>query len=638
MLKIKDKKEILENKEILSDILDNTKELIAYYEPETDMRILWANKAAADSVELRPHQLEGRYCYEVWHKRDKPCLGCPVKKSMSTKRAEKSEIRSSDGRFWLVRSRPILDENKQIKGIIEYTGEITEYSKINKALKESEEKYRLISENTSDLIAITKFNLKTSIFYVNSAYTKFLGYKTDELIGASGMDLIHPEDKKRLLPMLKKYLKEKMLSILGGKEKAIFKKIEYRIKDKKGGWHNLESTVNLAGNKLLFISKDITEKKEMEKALKKSEERFRIIFNTTQDAIFLKDVNLCYVQANHRAEKYLGLPAAKIFNKTDKELFAPVQAKAVQAIDRRVLAGEIVKGEITKIIKNKKINYHIIKIPLRNNQGKVIGVCGFAHDITELKQIEKKLRQEKDKMQKYLNIAGVIFVAIEADEKVSLINKKGCEILGYKKEEIIGKNWFNNFLVKKDLIKVKKVFSQLMAGEVGVVENYENLVLTKTGKERLISWHNTIIKNDNGKIIGTLGSGEDITERKKTEEKFISTSREWSETFDSMSDGLSIHSLDFIILRVNRSLCELLNLSPEELVGRKCHEVFHKKGSPPSFCPLVRLKASGKMEKVEYFEFLINKWLSTRVSPVFDSAGKLIKVIHVARDITARKK
>ena len=144
-------------------------------------------------------------------------------------------------------------------------------------------------------------------------------------------------------------------------------------------------------------------------------------------------------------------------------------------------------------------------------------VQGAIYDITERKRAEVALRQERDRAQKYLDIAGVMFVALDDKGGVTLINQKGADILGYEQEEIIGKNWFDNFLPASVRDQVSTVFHRLMAGEIEPVEYHENPVLTKGGEERTIAWHNTVLEDDEGNTAGILTSGEDITERVRAE-------------------------------------------------------------------------------------------------------------------------
>ena len=127
--------------------------------------------------------------------------------------------------------------------------------------------------------------------------------------------------------------------------------------------------------------------------------------------------------------------------------------------------------------------------------------------------------------QHLLDIVGVMLVALNTQGEVAFINKKGCQILGYLQEEIIGKSWFEHFLPEREKERVYTEFQRLMAGEIKPIEYYENSVLTKGGEEGLFAWHNTILKDDEGSIIGTFSSGEDITKRKQAEEA-LSKSRD----------------------------------------------------------------------------------------------------------------
>lgn len=131
---------------------------------------------------------------------------------------------------------------------------------------------------------------------------------------------------------------------------------------------------------------------------------------------------------------------------------------------------------------------------------------------------EMELRQEKERAQMYLDVAGVIIVALDREGKVTLLNRQGRLLLGYQEEEVLGKDWFENFLPQSVRREIKKVFERLLGGDVESFAEYENPVLTRCGEERLIHWHNVVIRDDSGKIVGTLSSGEDITERKKAEE------------------------------------------------------------------------------------------------------------------------
>jgi PAS domain S-box-containing protein len=142
------------------------------------------------------------------------------------------------------------------------------------------------------------------------------------------------------------------------------------------------------------------------------------------------------------------------------------------------------------------------------------------------RRAEKELIFEKNMALEYLDIAGVILVGIDADEKVTFINKKGCEILGYEKHEIIGRNWFDTFIPSEIRENVRDAFKKLITAETEPVRFFENSVLTSSGTERIIAWENTLIRDEAGNIISTLSSGEDITARKAAEDILMNTLEE----------------------------------------------------------------------------------------------------------------
>jgi len=137
------------------------------------------------------------------------------------------------------------------------------------------------------------------------------------------------------------------------------------------------------------------------------------------------------------------------------------------------------------------------------------------------KRAEADLREEKERAQKYLDVAAVMFVVINTDQTVSMVNRKACEILGYPEEEIIGKNWFDHFIPGRIRDEVKSVFARLLAGEIEPAEYFENPVLNRNGEERMIAWHNTTLKDEQGSIQATLGSGTDITDQLQAEKENI---------------------------------------------------------------------------------------------------------------------
>jgi len=186
----------------------------------------------------------------------------------------------------------------------------------------------------------------------------------------------------------------------------------------------------------------------------------------------------------------------------------------------------------------------------------------------ERKRMEEALEREKEKAEGYLNIAGTMLAIVNADENITLINKKGCEILGYNEGELIGRNWFDILVPGRIRGEVRGVFRKLMAGNIKLVEHYENPLLTKDGKERLIAFHNTVIRNPNGQIVGVLFSAEDITELKKAEEELEQSRSHFQMLFNVMADPVVIVDGKGEFLEITNRVQEITGFKREELLGK----------------------------------------------------------------------
>ncbi|MFQ5737642.1 MAG: PAS domain S-box protein [Acidobacteriota bacterium] len=176
--------------------------------------------------------------------------------------------------------------------------------------------------------------------------------------------------------------------------------------------------------------------------------------------------------------------------------------------------------------------------------------------------------EERAWIQKCLDVAGVILLVVGVDQKVRLINRKGCELLGYREEEIIGKDWFESFLPSRLREQVRRVFIKLTGGEIEPFESFENPVLTRTGEERLIVWNNTVLSDDDGRIIGTLSSGEDITERKKSDEALRRSEAELRALVETAVDGIVTIDPRGIIRSFNPAACRIFGYAADEVIGR----------------------------------------------------------------------
>ncbi len=261
--------------------------------------------------------------------------------------------------------------------------------------------------------------------------------------------------------------------------------------------------------------------------------------------------------------------------------------------------------------------------------------------LNERKTAAETLQKERDRAQNYLDVVRVIILLIDADQKVSHINKKGCEILGYKEHEILGKNWFNSFIPENDRGKIKMVFNKLMAGEIDMYEYFEYPVLAKSGEERVIAWHNASLKGESGKIIGTLSSGEDITEQKWIIDELRKSEAQFRAIFDDAAIGMALVDMDGALIISNSALQQMLAYDVEELNSMRFIEFIHPEEVKEKR-ELYKGMIEGSYDHYKTTKRCMRKngnvaWCRLNASLIKDSDGRPRFSIFMVEDITERK-
>lgn len=261
-------------------------------------------------------------------------------------------------------------------------------------------------------------------------------------------------------------------------------------------------------------------------------------------------------------------------------------------------------------------------------------------EISEHERDKELLTYERDKLRKYLNVARIIMLALDPDEKVILINKKGCEILGYSEHEIIGENWFDKFIPAEKREKSRIGFKKFMTGMTGQVESHENVVVSKNGRQRLIAWHSTLLRDEANNIIGGLSSGEDITERAYAEEARRESEEKYRDLFENANDAILIVDADLNYIDVNNRAIELFEYSREEMLRMNILDVIPSEQKPRSEKEFKKLKNKEPYDK--FVGKLITKSgrrldIEVSSSPIIKD-GKLIGSRDIVRNITDRKR
>lgn len=260
--------------------------------------------------------------------------------------------------------------------------------------------------------------------------------------------------------------------------------------------------------------------KETEENLIESEKKFRSIYDSAMDGILVAHAETKqFISGNKMICTMLGYGPDEIVRLRVNHIHPEEDLPYVIDQFEKQAGGEIVIAENIPIKRKDGSIFHAdisaSAVTLEGEQYQV----GIFRDISARKKAEEALRHERDRAQTYLDVAGVMLLAIGVDGRVKLINKKGCDILGCSEEGVIEENWFDLFIPMHERENIRNGFNKIIAGELTQWAYHVNPIVTRNGQERIIAWHNALLKNDQGDIIGTLSSGEDITERRRLEEQ-----------------------------------------------------------------------------------------------------------------------
>lgn len=250
---------------------------------------------------------------------------------------------------------------------------------------------------------------------------------------------------------------------------------------------------------------------------RESDGRIRAVVDQAADALFILDYQGRIIDVNRKACESLGYVRDELLAMN----IADIDHDAGRPLHRQkywesLRPGMIAIFESLHRRKNGSVFPVEIHLGLLAMEGRRL-MLGFARDITERKEAEAALREERDRARRYFEMAGTALVLLAPDGTVEMINRKGCEILRRDVSEIVGLNWFSSFLPEPMREQTREVFAALVAGQVAPVEYHENSVVDADGRERLVAWHNTVLTDSSGRITGVLTSGEDITERRQAE-------------------------------------------------------------------------------------------------------------------------
>lgn len=274
---------------------------------------------------------------------------------------------------------------------------------------------------------------------------------------------------------------------------------------------------------IILTLTDITRQKD-------TENKYSDLFKYAPAGIYEIDLMARkFTSVNDLMLKYTGYSREEFLNLSPFDLLDSEGRKLFLSRLQKMLKSEEVPPEVEYNILTKEGNNYWVSLYiryLRDEFNMPIKAFCIATDITARKQARIDLVESKNQAQMYLDMAFNMFVSLDIEGKIQLINRTGCDILGIDECFLLGQSWFDRFIPEDDRQSTKEMFSKIISGEVnGNVILFENHVVNSSGEKRLIAWKTRVIKDAGGNAIGTFSSGDDITDQRNAEKK---TSEMWT--------------------------------------------------------------------------------------------------------------
>jgi len=499
-----------------------------------------------------------------------------------------------------------------------------------------------LSETITANIGVGVYIVQQGKFvYTSPIYRKLTGYAEHELIGVNSLEYVHPEDKDKV--------RQQAIKCLKGESSDSY---EYRYIKKNGEimWilEMITSIVYHGKRAALGSFMDITARKHMEEALRQSEERYRTVIEDIEEGYYEVDLQGNFTFASDSICATLGYTREELIGMSYKNYVPNEQFDYVYNIFKKVYeTGKPIKSySLINIRKNgERIHVEDSVAPLSDKNGKIIGFKGITHDITQRKIMEEILQKSEDYFREITENSSDVIIITESNGNIKYCSRSVERCLGYKPEELTGKNAFN-FIYADDLPRAANDYSKAIQTKDTAIPN-EFRVVHKDGSVRLFEG---LGKNllDNPSVAGFIMNIRDVTERKQLEiqkeaaQKSLRESEEKYRTIlEKMEEGLFELDLKGNITFVNDAECRKLGYSREELTGmnyrqfqdentaKKTRQIFsevYKKEEPIQLLDVEIIRKNGSKAFNEI-----------SVSLLKDKQGKATGFRGISRDVTVRR-
>jgi PAS domain S-box-containing protein len=625
---------------------------------DVDHNIMKVNRTMAQALNMKPEELVGKKCYSLVHDTDEPPSYCPHEKLLQDCKQHCNEafVDNFHGDYEITVS-PIMDDD-QLRGSVHVAHDVTQRRKMELALKESEEKFREVFNNANDMVTLNIMHEDGpgKFMEVNQAGLDIMGYTREEFLELSPMDILSPEDQENIPEKFKKLLEEGYINL----EMTNITREDERI-PMDVAMHIFQ----LQGQDVIIsVARDVTERREAEKALIESEKKFRNLFETMVQGVVYQNRNGTITSVNPAAEEILGLTPDQIIGITSEDQswkvihedgtdFPSDTHPATIALKTGKTVKNVIMG-IHNPIKEEYVWLNVSSTPeFEADEIKPSSVYNTFEDITIRRKIEEALRERNSQIEAILSNLSDGILIMDKNGEFFMINDSAVDFHRFKnKNEFMNKvsDYYDLFelysIEGKPIPNDNWPANRAMRGET-IHESEYILRRTDTGESWFGSYTASLVYNDKDDLEFVVLILRDITERKKAEIALMESEEKYRLISENTGDVIWLMDLDSQrFTYISPSVYKLRGYTAEEVLDQSLEDIL----TPESYQYLLE-KLPQKIqayrlgdESMKLQTFRVEqvckdgRTVPTEVvaNILTDETGNITGLLAVSRDITKR--
>jgi PAS domain S-box-containing protein len=507
--------------------------------------------------------------------------------------------------------------------------DITERKRAEQARKESEEKYGSLFQHCNDAILI--HDMEGNILDVNRRALQMFECSKSEISRVKIQDLHPPEDMEKAAWAFEAIDKDGVVNF----EIRFLKKNEEVFPAEVSS-----SILEIDGQKVIQgIVRDITERKQAERALRRSEEQHRSLVENINEVIFTLDTKGRFTYISPVMERVLGYAPAEIAGKPFDCFVHPDDAAGFLVKLEESLSGMLQTHELKVLSKNGKTHHVRISSRPLHQDDRLIGFTGIMADVTEAKLAGAVIREKEEMYETLVRTTTDAVTVTDIQGTITEVSPRAVQLYGYEKpEELVGKSAFE-LIAPED--QSKALANLKLALKEGFIRLAQYTYLRKDGTRFVGESDSAVIKDAGGAPRGFIAATKDVTERKRAEEALKRSEQRFRDISEHASEWIWEVDANGIYTYSSPVVERILGYEPEEILGKHFYDLF-----PPEEQEAAREAAFDIFATKQPFRDHLNRnvhkdghevLLSTSGVPILDDDGSLLGYRGADTDVTAKR-